>query len=173
MEKNQKKTLLVGIGVIALFIVVLFVAQYFEKQHLDSFSNNQDGSQVKVVAISTGERIAEENKDDIKFDKEVSFCGKIYKTNGAMLGNIDIVQKVAEIATKNNSQHICENITGGDLKRETLLTKLIQSSPNQADYNPSVYYLQIGDSNFKIDVTSKKIYVLSGFDGEPAYIGVY
>jgi hypothetical protein len=44
-----------------------------------------------------------------------------------MLGNIDIVQKVAEIATKNNSQHICENILV-DLS-ETLLTKLIQSSP--------------------------------------------
>lgn len=164
MEEKQKRVLLGSIGIIFLFVIALFVAQYAEI----------NTEQPVVVSSSDGDIVQENKKVDKNnlLDKEVSLCGKIYKTSEAIVDGIDVVQKVASITTQNNSQHICENITGGDLKKTTLIVR-VKQFPDNVDYKASDYYVYIGDLIFKVDTVFKKIYVLRGFDGEPIYIGKY
>jgi hypothetical protein len=102
----------------------------------------------------------------------ISFCDRKYEIEAVPINGINIVQKVSELATKNRESRICENVNG-DPNKKILPVRLVQSSSDQSDYNPSVYYLGINNSGFKIDTAQNKIYLVGGFDGEPTYIGKY
>src|SRR3989338_11070875 len=50
----------------------------------------------------------------------VSFCGKEYKAETKMLFGIDTVKRIAELATLNPENGICENIAMNDIEGEVL-----------------------------------------------------
>jgi hypothetical protein len=100
----------------------------------------------------------------------ISFCGREYEAEIVEINGKNIIQRIADIATRNRNLRICENISS-EPNQKNLPVALVQSSPDQADYNLSVYYLDTTGPTFKIDMAQGKIYMLSGFDGEPAYIG--
>lgn len=168
MEYQQKKFLLISILVLLIIVPLLFISQYYFEKSL-----NRDVSQPVPISSLNKETVTQEKKiNDLK-DKKVSFCGKEYKTNGAIIDGIDILEKISPIVAKDSKEHICENITSNNSGSDILLVTVRQSSPSDTDYNATVYYIQVGSVLFKIDTSSKKVYVLGGFDGEPAYIGTY
>lgn len=96
---------------------------------------------------------------------EVLFCGKIYRTNRAVVDGIDVVQRIAEIATAHPEDYVCndlENMSGNLLE-----VKVVQH-PNDTDYNAGDYYVEMRQT---YKVSENRIYKLSGFDGTPVYYG--
>lgn len=169
-KKMDNKKISTHVGAAMLVIIAITVGMFvwtYEKEQ--NWDTDMVIAQPKVVS----KEIRKEDESDIEFDKKVSFCGKVYKTNGAMVGGVDFIQRIAVIVAKDNKEHVCENITNSNLNSDTLLVRVKQSSPGDADYNSAVYYIQVGNVLFKIDTSSKYIYVLGGFDGEPTYIGAY
>lgn len=107
----------------------------------------------------------EENQDIQENSKEeVSFCGKTYGLSREALGdNVNVIKRIAEILKSKKYEKVCRNYEI-NTKKEDFLE--IQPELNQ---DGSVYF-DIFVYKYKID-SSGKIYILSGFDGTPEFIG--
>lgn len=97
------------------------------------------------------------------------FCGRTHKVNSVVVDGIDVVGRISEIAFENLENQICNNTLSAPGQK--ILTAEIRQFPEDVDYKPTDYYLQIEQSRFKIDVEKNEIYLLGGFAGELTPIG--
>lgn len=98
--------------------------------------------------------------DDSNFPKNVSFCGKFYKTNGAVINNVEIVNRIAEVASKDSKDKICENIIPS-LNNDIINAKAL------LDNNGKDYYVTIEAFQFKI--SAGKIYIADAYSGNYSF----
>jgi len=110
-----------------------------------------------------------QNSSDFK--KEVSFCGKVYKTNGAVVSGTEVVEKIAQIATQNPNNYVCNNLSTNFPSTSNLLAELTKQKNTDVDYKDNIYFLKVAGSFFKLDSNTNTIYILSGFDGSPTFYG--
>jgi len=128
----------------------------------------------------------------------VNFCGKTYKVKQVLIDGVDVVQRVAELATKNllsetleqkasedkwktveNNKHeaekaICENI---QMNTVDDLIKVTIAGPAGTDFSAGnglkVYPIVLNVSFFSFD-TNGKIYTAGGYgDGTVEIIGKF
>lgn len=158
METKQKKILLVGLSIVLLFSSIFFAVRSFER----AVTKELDPEKMQPTTASHEKysNSKKEIKDEIVFDKEVSFCGKRYKTNGAVVNGVEVVQRIAEVASQNPDDYVCDNINRNETT-DTLSARLT------VDENGKDYYLRITSGHFLI--TDGKIFKLGGFDGEPSF----
>ena len=151
----DNKKIPTSIGAIVLIVIAvtvsMFIWVYERSQGWDT--------DMAVMRLRRDQK--ETTKEDKGADKEVSFCGKVYKTNGAIVDGVDVVERVAEIATKNPNDYVCDNVN----RNET--TDVLQARLT-IDENGRDFYVSI-HSYFL--VTNGEIYKLSGFDGTPSFYG--
>lgn len=145
---KNKTALLVGLGLIVLLTAVV-LAVYFP------LSKSQP-----VIEEPLRETTEELEKNEVL--REVSFCGEVYKTNGAMIDGVEVVERIAQIASANPSDYVCDNINTNQSNKDFLEAQLRPDEANEG------YYLSI-QSQFHI--VDGKIYKLSGFDGTESYYG--
>jgi hypothetical protein len=113
--------------------------------------------------------------------RDVNFCGKIYKVKQVLIDGVDVVQRIAEIATEDqsdsNKRRVCdgaERYRGAGYKNENEMgvTDVINNPYEQGKnvYNmmliSSTWNIQpIGD--FDIDISTGKISIVTQqFDGQ-------
>lgn len=110
--------------------------------------------------------------------KEVRFCEKKYKSRQIFIDGIDVVQRIAELASNNNEPPNKENPSLGrgicnSMPSNIEYTKgILKTSDTQAFVStdpkllPGVaYLLYVGTSGFDINLSTGEIYPISGFDG--------
>jgi hypothetical protein len=105
-------------------------------------------------------------KVDTEKTRGVSFCGKSYKTNGALIDGVDVVQRIAGIASQHPNDGVCSNIS--ENQTNDFLEVTLDRRLNDVDYKEGDYYLNI-QSTFKI--SGGKIYRVDGLDGTAFYYG--
>lgn len=164
MEHRQKGVLIVGLGVILLVGLVLIAASRF---------NGKATPTQPMAMIESKQGASLENQPMVnnRTLSQYSFCGQVYKATPVLIGTIDVVQRITEIAAVNKNDHICENINTNSASQEILNVEMRQF-PDDTDYKASDYYITVGGLRFKVDTSSDKIYVLGGFDGTPTYVGM-
>lgn len=109
----------------------------------------------------------------------VSFCGKIYQAEQVIIDGVDVVQRIAELATNGqlkNGEIQIENdfckylsdymyskkVIGSDTANELTISE-ISILTNEAGHK--IYYVFIANSGFALDATTKYIYSIGAFDG--------
>lgn len=122
--------------------------------------------------------------------RDVNFCGKIYKTKEVTIDGVDVVHRIAEIATTNSvlsdlsrgffggktsittkdqvAKQICRNIDSNALSgiiTVELQDKFISHQNALLDKSSDFYPIVILGSTFDIAVPSGNIYMVDPFDG--------
>lgn len=116
-----------------------------------------------------GQDLDQRNADNQNLE-EFSFCDKIFKTEVITIGDINIVNKIAQIATKNPENKICENIFLNSPSGK--FSSTIEKQKNtDSDYKDGVYFVNISILRFKVDMIENSIYILGAFDGKSTFIG--
>ena len=154
---NKKIPTCLGIAVLVIIATTtgIFVWMYEKDQSLEVGT---------IQASVVQKKLSESNPDQVQM-KDVFFCGKAYKTNGAVVDGVDVVQRIAEIATAHPEDYVCNDLE--NMSRNLLEVKVVQY-PNDADYNSGDYYVEMRQT---YKVSGNRIYKLSGFDGTPDYYG--
>jgi hypothetical protein len=127
--------------------------------------------------------------------RDVNFCGKIYKVKQIKIDGVDVVQRVAELATKNliretlkigpygpkmdewktlikkrgeMANEICQNISL-NISSESRVIQVgeVNSFPSKdlGQSGDKVYTIQISNSRFAINPASNEIYTSSEYEG--------
>ena len=100
----------------------------------------------------------------------VSFCGKEYEVETKMLFGIDTVKRIAELATLNPENGICENIAMNDIEGEVLRIEYRHVPEDASNIKD---YINILVLHFGFDPKQEEIYIYSGFDGSPTLLGSF
>lgn len=125
--------------------------------------------------------------------RDVNFCGKTYKVKQVLIDGVDVVQRVAELATKDLipasfsqgpyakegkplilgegkvAKEICEN-ANPNVPSEVITIKWMQkiiSKESGLENESWVYPLMVDDNLFYVAVLSGSIYMTDGFSGTP------
>lgn len=96
-----------------------------------------------------------------------NFCGREYKSAPVILFEIDMTQRIAELATEMPETGICENISNN--ASGSVITTELRYRPDDA--SGIYHYLGIGPIWFSLDPEEEKIYVHAAFDGAPTLLG--
>ena len=119
--------------------------------------------------------------------RDVNFCGKIYRVKQVIIDGVDVVQRIAELATEKeitekSSEHIitnaiCLDITinmpseevyGPTVSKEMDVPK-VTNFVNYLKHN--MYMVFIANSEFLIDSMTQEIFVTSAIGSAPTLIG--
>jgi len=114
--------------------------------------------------------------------RDVNFCGKTYKVKRVLIDGVDVVQRVAELATKgqiidkkkgnNVSESICSNINRNNIpetdngidSREIQIPDITNYNNEKGNKNYEIY---IQGAGFQIDSFSHDLYRIAPMDGSP------
>lgn len=103
--------------------------------------------------------------------RDVNFCGKTYKVKQVMIDGVDVVQRVAELVTKNKDKEACNmlemRMSSGDQKSAGIEIGVIDIEKNTVKRNeiyaitllsPTGNFEYLGD--FLINITTGNIFII-------------
>ncbi|MDB5238175.1 MAG: hypothetical protein JWM46_445 [Candidatus Kaiserbacteria bacterium] len=113
--------------------------------------------------------LASNENQNIKQLETLNFCDHEYQSNPVILFNIDMMRRIAMLASQQPETQICKNII--DYHSGPVLTPELKYIPE--DTSGIYYYLNIGQVSFSFNPETEEIYVLSAYDGSPSLIGSF
>lgn len=103
--------------------------------------------------------------------KTVEFCGKTYQTKAVALFGVDMISRIAEIATEKPETLVCKNIEANPNYPATQLSIEVLNIPQDAS---GIYdYLRIDSPQFSFNPNTEEIFIHSAFDGTPSLFGSF
>lgn len=114
--------------------------------------------------------------------REVNFCGKIYKVKQVFIDGVDVAQRIAELATKN--QFIERNLYEKNLGKnmcESIISYMYSQKMNQNNNSNEInipevttyinesqnitYNIYLNSWYFHLNTETSDIYLIGGYDG--------
>lgn len=101
----------------------------------------------------------------------LDFCGTTYYAEPVVLFGVDVLPRIAEIATRRPETFVCENIAENPNYPATPLSVevILESSDASGIYD----YLRIDSIQFSFNPETEEIFLHSGFDGTPSLFGSF
>jgi hypothetical protein len=110
-----------------------------------------------------------ERASEVSKLETLDFCGHIYQAESQVLFGVDMMKRIAELATAQPERGICKNITGN--LRDPILVPEVVYAPEDA--SGIYYYLGLGPIQFSFNPDTQEIFVHNGFDGSPTLLGTF
>lgn len=107
--------------------------------------------------------------------RDVNFCGKIYKAKQVIIDGVDVVQRIAELATKDlmpkdfkgrghRGEVVCRGIYSADV--QGILDVHVNIVPKTySEKGNSLYTMNVSGVDFVINATTNEIHLIEGFSG--------
>ncbi len=168
-----------GVGVIVIsFSGLTLVGLYAHIQR----SRDRADSQREALQIQSS-MVIDEHLTVVDQPRTVNLCGRIYRAGQILVDGIDVVQRVADLATQAKlkggspglgtslSAAVCQNMSSGaQVSNESSIPNLNVPNPQSyADFElargQTVYVVTAGSESVIVDPAGNAIYIRSGFDG--------
>lgn len=175
LEVHMKKTP-IFLGIIALIVAGVWYWYTVTAQPADGtvVTNTPPSDTIPIHVPTSDEHLVIDETL-----RDVNFCGKTYKVKQIKIDGVDVVQRIAELATKDQSnpakKEVCALLENyrihGMLKNQVEIntTGVVRTSIDGVDFYkvsivPDVNSQHIGD--FKVNLSTGDIVIeLQGFDG--------
>ena len=109
--------------------------------------------------------------------RDVNFCGKTYKVKQVFIGGVDVVQRVAELATESlipkdikdgiYAEEICQGVQDNNPEGIIEIEKVNFIQETEVGQKENRYMVLANGFLFVINVDTNEIYGVDGFDGSP------
>lgn len=111
--------------------------------------------------------------------RDVNFCGKTYKVKQVIIDGVDVVQRIAELATNrqiiNDSKHemadgICFNMQNNEINNISHVLDIPEVKNYISQLEQKIYIINTIGA-FTVNSAKEEIYSIGAFDGTPTLIG--
>ncbi len=173
---SNRNIIFLSLAAVVILIVLFFSNNLFGRDEMIVPPVIDDNPDAPVNIVQSGK--IDEHLFVDNTPKDVNFCGKNYKVKQILIDGVDIVQRIAELATNDLipknigagkvAKSICDNIQNNNASPTDLdVGEVIKITGTDIGQAGDVYALGISVQRFSVNLQSKDIYTYGGFDGSP------